>query len=371
MFNIHNKEAIETIREWLDEISYSTLNYRIMQSLDQTGQLYPDFYNFMGSIDRINPLYAFIFSIFRLGQPTEHPFLKTFISVKVIDAFVETGLLVKEGCNYRMPEIGILPLRGMYYVAPLPGTYPTVSRNCRFEPVNQYAQLMMDEVASQSAGTDFIEIHADFGMLANVAAARGFKNIRIRPKHTDYIPFIQLNLLLNSHEGEVITYNDSKKYDLIVGVNLSVNEKIGNRNPVFSDEYDVIKLFSMFNQLKKKGQSILLLESLGSIAEIIVNERLKKTDGLNIKSVVLDKVPYQVFLLACYIQSSWEKQFELFPYDYVDYAKKTIESSEGKEFVFTQLLKINKQKTDEPFVLFPFYNPKYSDPVYNYASLTM
>jgi hypothetical protein len=51
--------------------------------------------------------------------------------------------------------------------------------------------------------------------------------------------------------------------------------------------------------------------------------------------------------------------------------RNTVESSDSKTFVFTQLLKINKGKNNETFVLFPFYNPKYSDPVYNYASLTV
>ena len=368
MFHILNNNAIIIIREWLDEVCYSTLNNRIMESLEQTGQLYPDFNKFMGCIDRINPLYAFIFSVFRLGQPTERPFLDTFISAKIFDAFVETGLFVKEGRNYRMPGIGILPLRGMYFVTPLPETYPTVSRNNRFKPVDQSVQLMMDEIVSQSVEAEFLEINADFGLIANIASVKGFKNIQILPKHSEYIPFIKLNLLLNYHEGEVISYNDIQTYDLIVGVNLSVKGKIENRNQKISDENDVIKLFQIFNHLKETGQAILLLESLGSINEIVVNERLKEADGFKIKSVVLNKIPYYTFILACYIQSSWEKQFELFPHEYVDYAKKTIELFDSKAFVYTQFLKINKLNTNEQFVLYPFYNPKYSDPVYNYVS---
>ena len=76
-------------------------------------------------------------------------------------------------------------------------------------------------------------------------------------------------------------------------------------------------------------------------------------------------------LLANYDQSSWEKQFELVPHEYENYTRKIIESPDCKTFVFTQLLKIRKRKNDETFVLYPFYNPKYSDPVYNYASLTV
>jgi len=371
MFNIHHTEAIKVIREWLDDISYSTLSWRIMQLLDQTDQLYPDFSKFMVNIDRINPLYAFIISVFRLGQPTARYYLDLFIPANVTDALIETGILVHKDKYYQMPETGILPLGGMYFVTPLPETYPTVLRNSRFKPVDHSVQLIMDEIVSQPVGADFLEINADFGILANMAAVKGFENIRIHPKHSDYIPFIQLNLALNYHKGKVIIHSDIKEYDLITGINLSVKEKIENKNLNLSDENDVIRWFPLFSQLKETGQAIILLESLGAIGEISVNEQLKATNGFSIKSVVMGKMPYQSLLLTCYIQSSWEKQFELVPHEYIDYAQKTIESSDGTAFVFIQLLKISKRKSNEPFVVFPFYNPKYSDPLYNYASLTI
>lgn len=371
MFNIDHTESIKTVREWFDDISYSTLNNCLMQFLGQTGELYPDFNKFVGFIDRINPLYAFIFSVFRLGQPTERAYLGSFIPTKVIDALIETGILENKGKYYQMPEIGFLPLNGMYFVTPLPEAYPTVSRGSRFRPVDYSVPLIMDEIISQAVGRDFLELNADFGLLANTAATKGFKNIHILPKHADYVPFIQLNLMLNQHEGEVITRNDSKAYDLITCINLSVKEKIERRNLNISDEKDLIRLFPIFDWIKESGQAILLLESVGTIGEIAVNERLKATNGFNIQSVVLNKIPYSSLLLTNYTQSAWEKQFELVPPEYVEYVKKAIDSPESKAFVFTQLLKISKQKSNEPFVLYPFYNPRYSDPVYNYASLSI
>lgn len=372
MFNTCHIETIKVIQEWLNDISYSTLNGRMMQFLGQTGDLYLDFNKFMGIIDRINPLYAFIFSVFRLGQPTERSFLDSFIPTTVIDALFETGLLENKNQYYQMPEVGFLPLGGMYFVTGLPETYPTVSRDSRFKPVDQSIQLVMDEMVSQSVGTDFLEVSSDYGILANMAASKGFKNIQILSKHPDCVPLIQLNLALNNYEGEaVITENFTKMYDLIVGINLSIKEKTANRNFNISDEKDVIQLFPVLSQLKETGQAILLLESLGTIGEIWINQRLQKTDGFHIQSVVLDKIPYPSFLLLNYAQSPWEKQFELMPQKYVDYIQKAIESSKCNAFVFIQLLKINKQKNEEPFVLFPFYNPKYSDPVFNYALLTV
>jgi hypothetical protein len=340
-----------------------------MQNLGQTGQLYPDFNKFMGNIDRINPLYSFVFSVFRLGQATEQSFLETFVPTEVIEALIETGLLVKEDHNYRMPEVGILPQGGMYYVTSLPEIYPTVSRNCRLKPADNMVQLLINEMISLPVGFDFFEYNSDYGILANMAAARGFKNIRIYPKHADYIPFIKINLELNNHNGKVTTDFRTNEYDLIAGIYLSVKEKVENRNLNISDEEDIVYVFPVLHQLKATGQALLILESLGSIAEIKINEQLKKINKFNTKSVILSKMQNHHFLISGYNQSSWEKQFELFPDEYVDYVQKAIESSGGKVFVFIQLLKINKQKTDEPFVLFPFYNPKYSDPSFNYASL--
>ena len=371
MFNICHTEAIKTIREWLDDISYSTLNGCMMQFFGQTGFLYPDFNKFTGNIDRINPLYAFIFSIFRLGQSTERSYLDLFIPKNVIDSLIETGLLVHKNKCYHMPEIGILPLEGMYFVTPLPETYPTVSRNSRFKPVDRSVLLIMDEILFQPVKADFLEFNSDYGLLANVAAVKGFENIQIHPKHSDYISFIQINLALNHHKGEVVTDCNKNEYDLIAGINLSVKEEIENKNLNISDEKDAIKLFSVFSQLKETGQATILLESLGTIGEIPVNKQLNEMVGFSIKSVVLDKIPYSSFLISNYVQSSWEKQFELMPPEYVDYVQKAIDFSAGKSTVFTQLLKISKNKSDEPFVLYPFYNPKYTDPLYNYASLTV
>ena len=371
MFNIIHTESIILIRKWLDDISYSTLNSCIMQFLDQTGELYPNFSKFTSNITRVNPLYAFIFSVFRLGQPTERSYLDYFIPAKVIGALIETGLLEDKDKYYQMPEVGILPLRGMYFVTPLPEIYPTISQNSRFKPVDQSVLLIMDEIVSQPAETNFLEINADFGLLANMAAVKGFKNLRILPKDTDYIPFIQLNLALNHHVGEVVSHNDSRTYDLIAGINLSVKEKVENRDLKFSDEKEIIHFFSMCNLLKENGQAIFLLESLGTIGNITVNEQLKAKDGFNVKSVVLDKIPYQSLLLSAYVQSSWEKQFELTPREYVNYVRKITECSDSKVFVFKQLLKIKKRKNSEAFILYPFYNPKYTDPTYNYAALTV
>jgi hypothetical protein len=339
----------------------------MMQFLDQTGLLYPDFNKFMGRIDRINPLYAFIFSIFRLGQPTERSYLDGFLPSAVIDALLETGLLEQKGKYYQMPQIGILPLGGMYFATGLPKSYPTVLRDSKYVPVNQSIPLMMDEIASQPVGDDFLEFRADYGILANMAAAKGFKNVRILPKCPEYIPFIQLNFALNNHQNEIITDVCCEKYDLIVCIHLSVMEKIEIKNRDIPDEKDTIQMFSIFRQMKETGQAILLLESAGTIDEITVNEGLKEVGGFNIQSVVLDKIQYPPFVMANSVQSSWEKQFELVPYEYDDYARKTIESSESKIFVFNQLLKINRRK-EVDFVLYPFYNPKYTDPVFNYAS---
>ena len=371
MFNLYNTEAIKVIREWLDDISYSTLNWRIMQFLGQSGQLYLDFNKFMGNIDRLNPLYAFIFSVFRLGQPTERSHLNNFLPAKVIDALIETNMLVYKDKYYQMPEIGIITLGGMYFVTSLPATYPTSLRDNRYNPVDQSVQLVIDEIVSQPVGTDFLEVYSDYGILANMVAAKGFKNIQILPKHPDYIPFIQFNLALNHHKGKVVNQSDLKEYDLIAGSIQSVKEKIERRNVNISDEEDIVQIFAVFCQLKKTGQAIVIMESIGTISEIMINELFKVMEGFNIKSVVLTKMQYPPYLFVSYSQSSWEKQFELVPIEFEDYARKNIESSDNKTFVFTQLLKINKEKRDEAFVLYPFYNPKYSDPIYNYASITV
>ena len=371
MFHAHHTEAIKEIRKWLNEISYSTLNSRMMQFADQKGSLYPDFNLLMGMMDRINPLFAFIFSVFRLGQPTERSHLDNYLSSAVIDALLETGLLEQNGKYYRMPHVCILPLGGMYFVTGLPNVYPTVTRNCHYKPIDHSVVMMMDEIVSQPVETDFLEYYADYGILANVAAAKGFKNIQILPKHADYIPFIKINLALNHHEGEVVTKNVTNVYDLIVCVHQSVTKKNETRNHDISDEKDIIQLFPIFHQLKETGQAFCILESIGTMHEIMANERLKEVDGFFVQSIVLQKMPYQYFVSVNYVQTLWEKQFELVSCEFEDYARKTIESTDGKIFVFTQLLKINKRKNDDTFVLYPFYNPKYTDPLYNFASLTV
>ncbi|MEA4976901.1 MAG: hypothetical protein VB046_14295 [Paludibacter sp.] len=372
MFNIHHIEAIKIIREWLDEVSYSTLNGRMMQFLDQTGQLYPDFMRFMGCVDRINPLYAFIFSVFRLGQPTERFYLDSFLPSKVVEALLETGMLIKKDQYYRMPDIGIIATRGMYFVTGLPEVYPTVSNKYNpHKPIDQSVLLLMEEIVSQPPGADFLEINADYGLLANIAAMKGFENIHIIPKHADYTPFIQLNLALNQHQGSLITEGVSGSYDLITCFNLSVREKIENRNQAITPENDLIRLIPAFRQLKKTGQAILFLESIGTKSEIFINEQLKAMCEFNIQSVVISKVLFPAIAMTGYVQSCWEEQLDLLPNEYIDYIQKTIEVSGNKAFVFTQLIKIDKQKKKEPFVLYPFYNPKYSDLVYNYASLTI
>jgi hypothetical protein len=256
MFNIQHTKAIKVIREWLDKISYSTLNFRIMQFLDQAGQLYPDFNKFMRNIDKINPLYAFIISVFRLGQPAERIYLDTFLSTKVIEALIETGLLLQKEKYYQMPGVGIVTIRGMYFVTYLPETYPTSLRSNQYKSVDLSVQFIMDEIVSQPVGTDFLEVYSDYGILANMAAEKGYKNIYIQPKYPDYAQFIQLNLALNHHESNVSYDICHNKYDLIVSIHLSVKEKIAGRNQKNTNEKDIIQLIPIFCQLKETGSAM-------------------------------------------------------------------------------------------------------------------
>jgi hypothetical protein len=370
MFNIHT-DSIRIIREWLDDVSYPSLNRNLMKVLDERS-LYPGYQRFMGMIDRMNPLYAFIFSVFRFGQPAEKSYLNNFLPAEVVDALFDVGLLVrKDKFSYGMPQMGILPLEGMYFVTGLPENYPTVPRNHPYKPVDESVRFIIDGMNPETDRTDFLEFYAGYGIFANIAVSKGFKKVQICPKYADYIPFIQLNLALNHHEAEIITDAENKKYDFITCVHLSVREKIESKRKNISDENDIIRSLPVLFQLKENGQAMVLLESVGSIGDIHANKIINEQEGMNIKSVVLEKMPYLSYAASIYSPSSWEKQFELYPQEHVEFLQKTAQFQENNLFVFRQLIKIHKDDAHQTCALYPFYNPKYSDPVYNYASLTI
>jgi hypothetical protein len=371
-----NIESIKIVKNWLDDISYSSINKCLFQYIEQQNSLLPDYNSFINVFDRINPYYAFIFSVFRFGMPAEIQYFNAFMPKMIVDVMLDTGLLVRTNeFAYQMPQTGIVPICGMYFVVGLPVLYPTVSYNNRYKPINQHISMIIDEmISTYDKKNSFLETGADYGIMANVAIMIGYSNVKILPCNMDYKQLICVNLLLNNHKAEIISDNvdNNSEYDYIAGSKWIDIDMINKEN----DHTELFHLFPEIDKLSDNGQAAILLESFGSIHEIFANKEVNPPDNITIKSIIIDKMPCLAYVIN-YNQNhltSWEKRFELKRYQNQQIEQYIIENK-NDIFVFKQLLKINKcgdcNKEKENFVLYPFYNPKYSDPLYNYASLTI
>lgn len=380
MLNSENIQNISTIKKWLDDISYQSLNKQLNTFLGQEHCIYPDFSLFMSNIDRLNPLYSFIFSVFRFGQSADLFFFKIFISEDVFNALVNTGLLIKNNDTYSMPEICILPLDGLYFITSLPKSYPTCSHGNPLSIITTDYSLIANELKrSENDSDNFLEFDSDYGVLSNFACLKGYQDVSVIPSDNAYKDFISFNLKLNNNKATITNretlINNENKFNLIASINLyshEINYDSFINNSITREEFIFPeKIVPITKLLNPNAIALIIIESLGNIYSIHINEKFNNSFKSSIKaevsSLVLSKFPlhFHFHLYKNSILSETEKTFKT---NDLQHNNKNIKSSEDI-YVFKQVIKVKlHDNTDSSFVSYPFYNPKYSDPLFGIAN---
>jgi hypothetical protein len=381
MLKFEKIREISLIKHWLDDISYKSLNQFLNTFLNQKNTIYPDFSMFMANIAKLNPLYAFTFSVFRFGQPADLAFFQSFIPEKVFHALLRTGLLVKSSNNYRMPNICIIPFEGFYFITSLPSSYPTCSRNTLLNTITSDTSLIANELKNKfNNTTNFLEINSDYGVLSNIACSLGSNDVSILPSSNIYKEFILFNLALNANKAKIIDKEKLRsggvRFNLVAGINLCSNEIDYNSFEIINlarEETITDDLFLPLPTISNNDTlALLFVESLGSMHNIFLNEKIntlfKHSSGIEVSSIVLSKMPLPLHFrnYAHSIMTEGEKRFKSIttnqPFNST-YSEETIKTI-GNAYVYKQIVQLKFCKNENnSYTLYPFYNPKYTDPL--------
>jgi hypothetical protein len=386
MLNSNNLNHLRTIKNWFDEICYSTINDSIISFICQKKILYPDYKLINSNMDKLNPYYAFIVSLFRLGQPSEQIFINRYIPSDVFHALSEVGLLINKDNYWQMPELSILPLNSLYFVVGLPNNYPSVLRDSKFKCITEDTlSLVYDQKINKKHDAKYLELSSDYGVISINAALKGYKNITIHPRSKIFVPLIKFNIGFNDFEDvnfKIASLNlkeSIEKFDFISGnvllVYYSYYLRTISKEEILKDN-ELEELFIQIdNLLMTNGSMSLILESFGTQYEILFNKGYLGNDRMksSIRSIVLNKLSYYAYLQQ-YIkekQADWEVRLESIPTSHFklpNLEEEEVNPQSEMLYVFKQLLKHNINP-DTKIVLHPLYNPKYSDPLFNYACL--
>lgn len=381
MLNFEKIQEIATVKQWLDDISYQSLNQFLNTFLNQENTIYPDFTIFMGNISKLNPMYAFTFSVFRFGQPADLAYFQSIIPDKVLQALINTGLLIKSNNNYRMPDICILPFEGLYFITSLPRSYPTCSLNNSLNTIAFDTSLIANELKNKfNNTTSFLEINSDYGVLSNIACSIGCDDVSILPSCNIYKEFILFNLALNANKASIIDKETllagGDRFNLIAGINLCSPEIDYNSFETINlarEETIAADFFLPLTSICKNDTlAFLYIESFGSMHNIFLNEKIKNviehTKGIEFSSIVLSKMPLPIHFnnYKRSIMSEGEKRFNSKSTDQPfnsTYAGEKV-NPKGNTYVYKQIVQMKCcHNIKNSSILYPFYNPKYTDPL--------
>jgi hypothetical protein len=384
-----DKERIQTIADWLDEVNYRMVCACILQHAQlPANSCFPDFNKANAIIRQENPMYGFIFSFFRLGHSATPVYLQKFIPEKIFKALVATGLVVRNKDNTdKMNHLALLPLNDIYLLSSLPVRYPTSDiEKTIFGHFSDEHYLFLNTMPGCFEGSNALELYGTHGVFGLQCAKNGLKTT-VYPLDEGYQSILQFNIHLNRLENKIKLDHISNiksqetKFDFICSRFPSFSDVLNENDPLYTDYNRIMKLYSdAFENLlpcllSSTGLFLALLQSEGNQHSIAFNDNTLKPWGFKNNMNLLVNVLHKellTFKLGSMIentQRSWEREFGWI----TDNIKHKIEAfvqsdnfaKEEPVYIYTELIQGRRNHSGmSGFTLYPIYNPEKTDFLY-------
>lgn len=389
MLRTDDPSAVAAIREFLDDLSFAYTSYRVVP--DHDTRIFPDFRVLHDSLKNLNPIYRFLFSIFRQGHSADEPILRRALPPEVFEAFAATGLLAPNGRGqWRTPGLVIVPIEGLNLVVSIPPQYPTAVTTKQPVYLGIESLWLTRAIPARLGGRRVLDICSGSGIQGLICAARGASRVVGLEKADEAVSISRFNVALNRMEDVV----EIRHSDLLGALGVGEVFDFVISNPAFMPVMEDVDypmcgtggadgtrlLQRIYAELPERlaagAEGVMFCNALGDQYSINFNRdvlaSLAREHGLRIYSYVNDKTPMDAYVSQVLIPNLMNTCPEV-----------TAEQREAKvaawreelrrravpaEYIYGQIIRFWKGRPEVGVAHLPVYNPDLSDPLLSGAA---
>jgi Methyltransferase small domain len=390
VLRLNDTSAVLRIRRFFDDIAYAYMSYRLIPGNDT--DIFPDFGYLQNILKGLNPIYRFVFSVFRQGHATDEDIMREVFPGDLIEAMATTGLLV---CNARgqwqTPGLAVVPIEGLYLVVSVPPHYPTALTRKQPIYLGTESIWLTRALPSRLTGRRVLDICAGSGIQGLICAARGARSAVGLEKAPEAAAIARFNVLLNGYSGIV----EIRESDLFSALGAEERFDFVVSNPPFmpvmedvdypicgtggADGTKILRgiFANVTDYLDEVAEGYLFCNVLGDMYSINFNREilnpLATKHELYFRSYVNDKFPLSEYMkvtldgnlsTTCPEVSPEERKRKIAAWQ-VELQRLGVPA----DYVYSQIIHFRKGVGEAKLIQLPGYNPYMTDPLVVNSSL--
>jgi 16S rRNA G966 N2-methylase RsmD len=385
MINSHPQEAIKDIQKYLHEVSYGYLCQRFLSY--NTPSLFLEFGALIGSLNNVQGLHHFLFSIFLAGHATEEIHLRRFLPPDIINAFLTTGVLIRDKNGFfKTPGLAIINIEGLYLLVTLPGNYPTAPLNQTPVTISRETLHFTKNLPASLVNCRVLDAFTESGFSGLYSAVRSASKIVVLTDSERSTELVTFNAALNDlsqlvevrYSNQQLNLQAGEQFEYVFSALPSVpglweeDSEANEQEGWDGCRYAQLLFDGIAGYLSDKGEGIVYCKTLGGQHSIHVNQKyiepFAQKNQLSVRSIVTNKIPLPVHIDE-YINldiDAWNKiagfNTDKYHEKIARWVSKLNENDIQWEFVYKQVIRFRKSRS-VGFLTIPTYRAEISDPL--------
>jgi Methyltransferase small domain len=205
LLNLTDVHAIETLREYLNEMAYEYVGYRMVGCQDWN--VFPE-ESYIREISPkskcVAPIHRLLFALLRQGLAIEEAVLQRAFRRDVLIAMKSIGLLrPKATGEWSTPDIAIVPIGGLYLAASLPPHYLTAVDRRQPGYIGPESVMLARAVPYRLHGHTALDICSGCGIHGLTCALRGASHVTCLELDRKALELARFNVILNGFSNVV------------------------------------------------------------------------------------------------------------------------------------------------------------------------
>lgn len=384
MLRTDDASAVAVIRDFLDDLSFAYMSYRVVP--DHDSRVFPDFRVLHETLRSLSATYRFLFTVFRQGHSADESVLSQALPPAVFEAFAATGLLApNERRQWRTPGLIIVPIEGLNLLVSIPPQYPTATTTKQPVYLGAESVWLTRAIPARLNRRRVLDICSGSGIQGLLCAARGASRVVGLEKSEEAVSISRFNVALNRMDDVVeIRHSDlfaalaeDEEFDFVIS------------NPAFmpvmedvdypmcgtggADGTRLLKLIfaGLPRHLAEEAEGVMFCNALGDQFSINFNRDvlapLARERGMRIYSYVNDKTSIDYYvsqtLIPNIINTCPEVTAEQRDAKVAAWREELRRRAVPAEYVYGQILRFWKGKPEVGIAHLPVYSPHLTDPL--------
>lgn len=384
MLRTDDASAVAVIRDFLDDLSFAYVSYRVVP--DHDSRIFPDFRVLHESLKNLNGVYRFLFTVFRQGHSAEESVLSRALPPAVFEAFAATGLLApNERRQWRTPGLVIVPIEGLNLLVSIPPQYPTATTTKQPIYLGPESLWLTRTIPARLNRRRVLDICSGSGIQGLLCASRGAARVVGLEKSEEAVSISRFNVALNRMDDVVeIRHSDlfsalaeDEEFDFVISnpAFMPVMEDI-DYPMCGTGGADGTRLLQLIfaglpRHLAAGAEGVMFCNALGDQFSINFNRDvlapLAREHGMRIYSYVNDKTPFELYvtqaLIPNVIHSCPEVSAEQLDERVAAWREELRRQAVPAEYIYGQILRFWKGKPEVGMAHLPVYSPHMTDPL--------